>query len=147
MVSPDGRGTGEFGLQVNLPVSHAILPQLVAHGNAGFTAVRTLPTNFSLGASAIWLALPAFNVMLEGIWLTDGTDEAAFLNPGVRWAFNFASGLQIVPGIAYTIGVGPSRGDDALFLYLISELRAPVHPAISRARSTADFRSVVRDGE
>ena len=32
----------------------------------------------------------------------------SFLNPGVRWAFDFDSGLQIVPGVAYTIGLGPS---------------------------------------
>ena len=48
-------------------------------------------------------------------------EESAFLNPGVRWAFDFESGLQIVPGLAYTIGLGPSDGDDALFLYLSLE--------------------------
>ena len=31
------------------------------------------------------------------------------------------SGLQIVPGIAFRIGVGPSGGQHALFLYLSLE--------------------------
>jgi hypothetical protein len=43
------------------------------------------------------------------------------LNPGVRFAINRPSGLQIVPGIAYTIGVGPSNGRRAIFLYLSFE--------------------------
>jgi hypothetical protein len=116
-----GRGTGELGFQVNLPVSYIPVPQLATHWNAGFTAARNTEVNFNLGASVIWLVRPSFNVVLEGVWLTDGTDETALLNPGLRWAFDFASGLQIVPGVAYTIGVGPSGGDEELFLYLSFE--------------------------
>ena len=44
-----------------------------------------------------------------------------YLNPGIRWAYNFKNGLQIVPGIAMPIGVGPSSGERALFLYLSFE--------------------------
>ena len=36
--------------------------------------------------------------------------QAMLLNPGVRVGFDFESGLQIVPGVAYTVGVGPSDG-------------------------------------
>jgi hypothetical protein len=43
------------------------------------------------------------------------------VSPGIRWAWNFPTGLQVVPGIAVPIGVGPSRGDRALFLYLSFE--------------------------
>jgi Putative MetA-pathway of phenol degradation len=118
-----GRGTGELGFQTNLPVTYAVAPQIAAHGNAGFTAMRHAATNFNLGASAIWLARPSFNVVLEGLWLSDGADESAFLNPGIRWAFNFASGVQVVPGLAYTVGLGPSRGEDGVFLYLSLEHR------------------------
>jgi len=39
----------------------------------------------------------------------------------VRGAFNFASGLQIAPGIGAPIGLGPSRGEHALFVYLSVE--------------------------
>jgi hypothetical protein len=39
----------------------------------------------------------------------------------VRLAVNRPGGLQIVPGIAVPIGVGPSRGDVAVILYLSFE--------------------------
>jgi hypothetical protein len=44
-----------------------------------------------------------------------------FLNPGIRWAYNFKNGLQIVPGIAVPIGIGPSAGEKGVFLYLSFE--------------------------
>jgi hypothetical protein len=116
-----GRGTGELGVQANLPVSYQLLPKVMAHANAGFTAVRNTEAAFNLGASAIWLARPAFNVVLESVWFSDAAGESAFLNPGVRWAFNLVEGLQVVPGLAYTIGVGPSSGDEAVFAYLSFE--------------------------
>jgi hypothetical protein len=39
----------------------------------------------------------------------------------VRWAFNFKSGLQVVPGVAVPFGVGSSAGERGLFLYLSFE--------------------------
>ena len=47
--------------------------------------------------------------------------STSFISPGIRWAYNFSSGLQIVPGIAVPIGVGASRGEKAVFLYLSFE--------------------------
>jgi hypothetical protein len=47
-------------------------------------------------------------------------NDSLYLNPGVRWAHTFSS-LQIVPGIAFPIGLGPSHGDEGLFLYLSLE--------------------------
>jgi hypothetical protein len=72
---------------------------------------------YNLGASVIWLRGPTFNVMVEIVWTaqSDGT-ESVVVNPGIRWAHNFASGLQIVPGIAFPFDVGP-------FLYLSFEHR------------------------
>jgi len=43
------------------------------------------------------------------------------LSPGIRWAHNFKNGLQIVPGIGVPLGVGPSAGEKAVFLYLSFE--------------------------
>jgi hypothetical protein len=83
-----------------------------------------------LGQSVIWLAHPRFNVLLETVWvrarIVDGPgttrrSDTLLLNPGIRWAWNFRSGLQIVPGLSVPIGLGPSRGDNALFLYLSFE--------------------------
>jgi hypothetical protein len=117
----DGRGSGSLGMQTNLPASYALAPGLVTHWNAGLTLVSESPPTYNLGASAIWLARPSFNLLLEAVWSTTGGAESAFLNPGIRWAHDFASGLQIVPGLAYTVGLGPSSGDDGLFLYLSFE--------------------------
>ena len=47
--------------------------------------------------------------------------ESFYISPGIRWAYNFSSGLQIVPGIAVPIGTGPSKGERAVFLYLSFE--------------------------
>jgi hypothetical protein len=43
------------------------------------------------------------------------------ISPGIRWAYNFKSGLQIVPGIAVPIGAGPSRNERGIILYLSFE--------------------------
>ena len=133
-----GRGSGGFGFQANLPVSVLVRSRLVTHWNAGLTVTPSAKhsmtgaattTSFNLGASAIWLLRPSFNLMLEAVWLSTEsvlgpglTDrrESLLLNPGVRWAFNFPGGLQIVPGVGYTLGL--SREEvDALFLYLSFE--------------------------
>jgi len=133
-----GRGSGGLGFQTNLPLSYLATPQLATHWNAGLTLVpsasdglgaEATTLSYHLGASGIWLVRPSFNLMLELLWLSDESpigpglterSESLLLNPGLRWAFNFESGLQIVPGIAYTIGL-ESQDEDALFLYLSFE--------------------------
>jgi hypothetical protein len=109
-----GLGTGHVGAQLNLPVSVTLGPTVVSHWNAGVSAVPQV-TTYNLGASMIWLVDPAFNVMFEVVW-TDQTAAAHEIvwNPGIRWAHNFASGLQIVPGVAFPDGRG-------VFLYLSFE--------------------------
>ncbi len=134
-----GRGAGGPGLQVNLPVSVEHSPLFVTHWNAGATFTPSAKNaigdeaatrSYNLGGSLIWLAHSTFNVMLEAVWArgeeVSGPGErvpyrVAFVSPGVRGAINFASGLQIVPGIAVPIGIGPSSGDRQLFFYLSFE--------------------------
>jgi len=48
-------------------------------------------------------------------------DETLLLNPGFRGAFNLANDLQIVPGVAYTFGLGSGPDENALFVYLSFE--------------------------
>ena len=134
-----GRGAGGLGLQANLPLSLVLAPKVVTHWNAGarITPSAQSPlgeeasaTHFNLGASAIWLLRPSFNLMLEALWLSTASvvsagetvrDETFLLNPGIRGAFNLANDLQIVPGLAYTFNLGPDAGEDVLFLYLSFE--------------------------
>jgi hypothetical protein len=134
-----GRGAGGLGFQADLPLSVRPRPWLALHANAGLTwtprarnaageTARTVGTN--LGGSAVWLVRPRFNVLVELVWLSAEQvvgpgrrqrQDAVLLNPGIRWAYDFASGLQIVPGVAYTVGLSDGGGPDALFLYLSFE--------------------------
>jgi hypothetical protein len=134
-----GRGYGGTGIQFNLPVSYELLPKLVAHWNAGTTLVPNAKNEFGQKASVtgynaaqglIWLARPNFNVMLETVWNNSENVIAAdrterfndiLISPGVRWAHNFKSGLQVVPGIAVPIGVGPTSGEKGILFYLSLE--------------------------
>ena len=50
-----------------------------------------------------------------------GHSKGAFVSPGVRWSHDFDNGLQIVPGVAVPIGVGPSSGEKGIFVYLSFE--------------------------
>lgn len=132
-------GSGGTGFQVNLPYSVELPARFVAHSNAGMTYTpRARDTDgnsaatrsFMLGQSLIWLAHPKLNLMLESTWIsaqgvvgprqTARTNEF-LLSPGLRGAIDFPSGLQIVPGIAFPFGIGSSRGERAVFMYLSFE--------------------------
>jgi hypothetical protein len=132
-------GAGGAGLQVNLPLSWAASPRIVTHWNAGATHTfaardavghRADTNAYALGQSVIWLTRPKINLLLETAWIRTGvvagpgvvaSTDSVFVSPGVRWAHDLRGGLQIVPGIAFPIGVGPSRGQHALFAYLSFE--------------------------
>jgi len=134
-----GYGRGATGVQVMFPMSLVLTEALVAHSNLGATRTpnaknplgeKATTQDVTFGQSFIWLVNSRFNVMLEYVHTRSqavvGPDQtqvqtATYLSPGIRWAYNFPSGLQIVPGIAAPIGVGASRGEKAIFLYLSFE--------------------------
>ena len=111
----------------------------MTHLNAGATYTprahdsrgnRAATLDYTLAQSIVWHVLPRFDLMLEAAWNraqdVTGPERTArsselLLAPGVRTAFDFASGLQVVPGPAFPIGVGPSRGEQNVFLYLSLE--------------------------
>jgi hypothetical protein len=133
------RGNGGFGIQVALPVSVVIRRRLVTHWNAGGAYVpsardgtgdQATTWSYSLGQSLVWLVKRRFNVLLETTWTdSEGVvgphqinhSHVFLLSPGIRWAHNLRSGLQIVPGIALPQGFGPSAGEHDIFLYLSFE--------------------------
>lgn len=134
-----GLGAGVLGYQVNLPLSLELSDEWVTHWNLGGTwtpgskepggaKADTLGCNY--GASLIWLAEKNLNLMFEAARSSfetvqsDGSknrQETFFLNPGARFAINFKSGLQIVPGFSLPIGVGPSRKEWGVLAYLSLE--------------------------
>jgi hypothetical protein len=102
LLVPTGTGS-QTAVQLNLPVSVPLARPFVAHLNAGATASRRTPTLYNAGASLIWLARPAINLMFEAVWVGDANSGDWTFNPGMRWAHNVGS-LQIVPGIAFPDG-------------------------------------------
>lgn len=135
----EDRGSGAIGVQANFPVSAVLQPKLVTHFNVGLTYTHSARNRFeqkadttsvNVGQSFIYEPSSNFNLMLEAAWenleMVTGqrrTDReyTFFLNPGIRWAHNFSSGLQIVPGVAVPIGLGPSSDETGIFLYLSFE--------------------------
>ncbi|HSU13103.1 transporter [Longimicrobium sp.] len=141
-----GFGSGGAGIQGAVPLSWVVVKdRLVAHSNAGVTWTprardaagnRAATTSVSLAQSAVWLVRPMFNLFVEGVWTRDesvagpgSTDSgnSATISPGVRFGWNLPHGLQVVPGVAVPIGIGPSAGERSLFLYLSFE-----HPFTNR---------------
>jgi len=134
-----GVGAGGPGVQTSLPVSVELDPRVTMHANAGFTHTpnakeasgnTAATTAFGAGGSLIWLTSATFNVMLETTWASTefvsgsgatARAESFVIAPGVRTAFNLSSGMQVVPGLAYVFGVGPSSGSNSLFLYFSVE--------------------------
>lgn len=134
-----GLGTDTVGYQVNIPLSVELSDKLVTHWNMGATFTPDAKDNagdkanvrgFNYGASLIYLVNENFNLMLETAGTTTETvpkngitttESTFFINPGVRFAINLESGLQIVPGVSVPIGIGPSEGEYGGLLYLSFE--------------------------
>jgi hypothetical protein len=133
------RGNGAAGVGVNLPVSLVLSPDVVTHFNVGGSVTpsarnavgdRAQIHDWTIGQSLIVTRSSRIQPMLEAVYSrgkeVTGEDETSdfksfLISPGIRGALNFSSGLQIVPGIAIPIGVGPSSGERGLFLYLSFE--------------------------
>lgn len=133
------RGTGHAGVQINFPVSFQLSPWGVTHWNAGASVTpesrnaageEATTRGYAAGASFIWLLHPLLNAMFELAWTRDETvtgpdtrsaSRSLFFAPGFRAALNLRSGLQIVPGFAVPIGLGPSRHERSLLAYLSFE--------------------------
>jgi len=134
-----GLGTGAIGVQFNLPTSVVLHPRVVTHFNLGATWLhgardaagdKANLTVYSIGQSVVGLVTPRFNVLVELLFNAGevvsgpGTHERVetlFVNPGIRWSHDFKNRLQVVPGIAVPLGLGPSSGSRAIFVYLSFE--------------------------
>jgi hypothetical protein len=135
----DGLGSGRLGLEVNLPVSVELAERWVGHWNVGGGLTpdvragdgsETDLRSIRLGQGLVFLARRDLNLLLEAVWTSEEVatgggasdeEESLFVSPGVRFAIDRPSGLQIVPGLAFPIGLGPSDGDRSVFLYLSFE--------------------------
>ena len=134
-----GRTLGGTGVQTNLPLSIVVAPKFVTHWNAGATFVphatnafgaHASSSGYNLGQSFVWLAKSRFNLLLETAYTNSQTvvgrektqwTPCLYVSPGIRWAYNLKNGLQVIPGIGVPVGIGPSRGESGIFLYLSFE--------------------------
>jgi hypothetical protein len=133
------RGSGAAGIETMLPVSYVVSPLFTTHSNFGvaFTpsarnaaGARADSYAITLAQSLVFTSSQRIQPLVEAVYTreqdvvaensTEWSDDFV-ISPGLRAAFNFASGLQIVPGIAVPIGVGPSSGNRGLFFYLSFE--------------------------
>jgi hypothetical protein len=96
--------------------------------NAGLTflpdagpAPRADLLHYNVGASVIYAMTSDLNLMLECISVWEDTREAhelvTLLSPGLRRAFNFSNGSQLVLGIAVPIGLTHAAPDLGAFVY------------------------------
>lgn len=134
-----GRGSGGLGLQANLPISIQHTARFVTHWNAGATWIphaldeprdAAATVGIKLGQSMVWLASPRVNFLVETLWTGSQRvigpgrtrqSQDIYESPGVRWAHNLNHGLQIVPGFAFPMGVGPCAGEKGVIFYLSFE--------------------------
>lgn len=134
-----GLGAGTLSYQVSIPASTVLSNDWIAHWNLGATwapsarnpaGQRADATAWNAGASLIFLGSSVADVMLETVYSRFQTvagrghtalDSSWLVSPGIRWAYDFRGGLQIVPGVAFPIGFGPSRGSRQVLLYLSFE--------------------------
>jgi hypothetical protein len=133
------RGSGAAGIETMFPLSYVISPLFTTHVNAGAnltpsarnsSGARANVYGITLGHSLVLTANPNIQLLVETVYnreqevsgenSTKWTEDFV-VSPGVRGAFNFSSGLQIVPGFAVPLGIGASHGDRGLFFYLSFE--------------------------
>ncbi len=132
-------GRGALGYQTNIPLSLELSDKWVTHWNLGATLMphrkgpdggKANTFDLNAGASIIYLLSENLNLMLEAVWNSNqsvevngatNTDHTFFINPGIRYAIDFKSGLQVVPGVAFPVGIGPSKGERGMFFYLSFE--------------------------
>jgi hypothetical protein len=130
----EGLGAGATGGEIGLPLSVHASPLLDLHTNLAvtYTGERSdapAMLEYDLGQSAVWLVRHRFNALVELVWSRSGPahggagerEENFLVSPGLRWGVDFDSGLQVVPGIAFPIGIGASSGTSGVLLYLSFE--------------------------
>ena len=132
-----GLGEGSVGFQWNLPFSTAIGDKWFAHLNAGGTFLPDPAStggrsvyHHSIGGSVIYAINSEWHLMLEsiGVW-EEGLNSrgnrnyefSALVAPGLRKAFNFENGAQLVLGASAPIGLGGHAPDYGMFLYVSFE--------------------------
>lgn len=133
-----GTGAGGVGLQLGFPLTLALGEKIVTHTNVFATATLDARTPagshgdllaLGVGQGVVWNLHPRVNVTLESVWTRSrgfGPESAGssvptstwVVSPGVQVMVDLPGGFPVVPGIAFPVGVGPSRGERGVVLFL-----------------------------
>lgn len=133
-----GTGAGGVGLQLGFPLTLAFGEKIVTHTNVFATATLDARTPagshgdllaLGVGQGVVWNLHPRVNVTLESVWTRSrgfGPEPAGssvptstwVVSPGVQVMVDLPGGFPVVPGIAFPVGVGPSRGEHGVVLFL-----------------------------
>jgi hypothetical protein len=132
-------GKGGLGLQLTVPVTWRLSSKLETRLNAGVLYTRGMSEilgtrrdtlGYTLGGRVLYHATKDVDLMVEALYVRDPqvencgttwTQDTFLISPGIRFALNAKNGSRVVPGIAFPIGIGPSRGQAGVFLYLTVE--------------------------
>ena len=120
LILPTGEGSDDAAVEIGLPLSKVLTARLRAHTNLGATWYsydHSDPEVF-IGQSLVYAITSRLDGHIEALWSRDADDSELLISPGIRWAYDLPSGLQIVPGVAYVRG---DDGADAALLYLSFE--------------------------
>lgn len=156
-----GRGYGVVGLDLRLPGSFELSSWSTLHLNGGITVYpsahgasgRATLVDAVAAGSLVLSPLATVNFLVESVLLnsadplgpgTTTRSTSLQLSPGIRWAHNFPSGLQIVPGAAYSFGLTEESVPDALIVYLSFEHSFRRVSAGSAGGAAASFRRGTR---
>lgn len=111
----DGLGSGETGLQFNIPASKQF-GNFYLHANGGATWLHGGEWTTLIGGSVIWRAAPMWNLMLEAI---GEPGESLTWSPGFRYGWDLPSG-QVVVGAAVPVTRDGNRATTTAFLLYFS---------------------------
>jgi len=118
VILPTGEDSDATGVQAGIPISRVLGSRVIAHTNLGATWFNHgIDAQYFAGQSVVFAISPRVNALVEALWTGSSGDDELVISPGIRWAYNFKSGLQVVPGIAYVMG----DDNDAVLLYLSFE--------------------------
>lgn len=122
LILPTGEGSHRGGVQVTVPVSRIYGRRVAGHTNVGTSWSRDEGSvSLELGQSFVYALNRRVHLLVESAYSWTSDESELLVSPGVRWAYDFRNGLQIVPGVALPFGAGPSHGTRALLLYLSFE--------------------------
>ncbi len=119
-----GEGNGALGYNGAIAISYAPKEAWNFHFDVGEVVTpqsHGVTHTWTLGNNIVWRPMHGWNAMLETWFQRDDSENSLVVSPAMRWAYNFANGLQIVPGVGFPIGIGPSAGERAVILYLSFE--------------------------